>query len=416
MNCNPGPFLCSLWWRYIQTDSLTRDEDLKRLGEHKYSAVDNSWLDELCMKKWWDYVVTWCPIWLAPNLITLIGLIINLVTVLILSSFSYSATEPAPSWAYAQAALGLFLYQTLDAIDGKQARRTGTSSPLGELFDHGCDSLAQVFVTLNICYAMSLGHIQNAVVFVSITSVMMFYAAHWSTYCTGQLRFSKFDVTEAQLTVIAILVTTSVFGNSFWDTHLARNISSEISNNICSVININNKIIQFASWELRHVVLAVSAILSAHQLFGYIKIIAGEGIGKNGSTVAGTSVISPLFPLLLVVLPFCIVYLQASSSVYDENITLFMLCFGAVSAKATNRLVIAHMSKSELRLWDWIYLGPFALVINQYYNSIFNELALLRLVTAYCYFSLLVYCTMVCRQFCELLNIKCFTITEKNVT
>lgn len=49
----------------------------------------------------------------------------------------------APFWAYLQAALGLFLYQTLDAIDGKQARRTGSSSPLGELFDHGCDSMTQ---------------------------------------------------------------------------------------------------------------------------------------------------------------------------------------------------------------------------------------------------------------------------------
>lgn len=29
----------------------------------------------------------------------------------------------------------------MDAIDGKQARRTGTSSPLGELFDHGCDAI-----------------------------------------------------------------------------------------------------------------------------------------------------------------------------------------------------------------------------------------------------------------------------------
>ena len=32
---------------------------------------------------------------------------------------------------------GLFIYQSLDAIDGKQARRTGSSSPLGEVFDHG---------------------------------------------------------------------------------------------------------------------------------------------------------------------------------------------------------------------------------------------------------------------------------------
>ncbi|KAK6062048.1 CDP-alcohol phosphatidyltransferase [Cooperia oncophora] len=191
MGARPGSRLLSLWWWYVETDSLATEHELKRLGEHKYSAVDNSWLDELCMKRWWEYVVTWCPMWLAPNLITLIGLIINLITVLVLSSFSYSATEPAPSWAYAQAALGLFLYQTLDAIDGKQARRTGSSSPLGELFDHGCDSMTQVFVTLNICYAMSLGHMTNAVMFVSIVSVVMFYAAHWSTYCTGQLRFSR---------------------------------------------------------------------------------------------------------------------------------------------------------------------------------------------------------------------------------
>lgn len=34
--------------------------------------------------------------------------------------------------------------QTLDAIDGKQARRTNTSSPLGQLFDHGCDSFSTV--------------------------------------------------------------------------------------------------------------------------------------------------------------------------------------------------------------------------------------------------------------------------------
>lgn len=31
--------------------------------------------------------------------------------------------------------------QTMDNADGKQARRTGTSSPMGELFDHGCDAL-----------------------------------------------------------------------------------------------------------------------------------------------------------------------------------------------------------------------------------------------------------------------------------
>lgn len=35
-------------------------------------------------------------------------------------------------------------HQTLDAIDGKQARRTNTSSSLGTLFDHGCDIITGV--------------------------------------------------------------------------------------------------------------------------------------------------------------------------------------------------------------------------------------------------------------------------------
>lgn len=48
----------------------------------------------------------------------------------------------APSWAFIMSAVGLFIYQSLDAIDGKQARRTNSSSPLGELFDHGCDAVS----------------------------------------------------------------------------------------------------------------------------------------------------------------------------------------------------------------------------------------------------------------------------------
>ena len=60
----------------------------------------------------------------------------------------------APRIVYLLCALGLFVYQSLDAIDGKQARRTKTSSPLGELFDHGCDSIStgkinMIMLTIN---------------------------------------------------------------------------------------------------------------------------------------------------------------------------------------------------------------------------------------------------------------------------
>lgn len=39
----------------------------------------------------------------------------------------------------------------MDAIDGKQARRTGTSGPLGELFDHGCDAINMMVSGLKRC-------------------------------------------------------------------------------------------------------------------------------------------------------------------------------------------------------------------------------------------------------------------------
>ena len=67
------------------------------------------------------------------------------------------------------AALGLFIYQTLDAIDGKQARRTKTSSPLGELFDHGCDSLSTVFVSIASCCAVRLGTYPGWMLFQVVT-------------------------------------------------------------------------------------------------------------------------------------------------------------------------------------------------------------------------------------------------------
>lgn len=43
----------------------------------------------------------------------------------------------APVWVYLMNAAAVFAYMHLDCIDGKQARRTGSSSPLGQLFDHG---------------------------------------------------------------------------------------------------------------------------------------------------------------------------------------------------------------------------------------------------------------------------------------
>lgn len=75
--------------------------------------------------------------------------------------------------------MGLFVYQSLDAIDGKQARRTGSANPLGELFDHGCDSISTVFVALSACTAVQLGFYPG----------WMFFQVHIMTFERAQCNY-----------------------------------------------------------------------------------------------------------------------------------------------------------------------------------------------------------------------------------
>merc|ERR1712216_954516 len=73
------------------------------------------------------------------NLHTTLGLCFVILNVSLVLYFSPELDGSSPNWVYAVCAVGFWIYQTMDGMDGKQARRTGTGSPLGEVVDHGCD-------------------------------------------------------------------------------------------------------------------------------------------------------------------------------------------------------------------------------------------------------------------------------------
>lgn len=74
---------------------------------------------------------------MAPNTVTLIGFVLMALSYFCMLFFDDTFTKDLPRWTYIFAAVCQFLYQTLDAVDGKHARTTKASSPLGQLFDHG---------------------------------------------------------------------------------------------------------------------------------------------------------------------------------------------------------------------------------------------------------------------------------------
>lgn len=65
---------------------------LKRLEEHKYSASGRSLFEPPC-QIYWNWLVQQIPTWVAPNTLTIIGLVINIVTTVVLVFYCPTATE-----------------------------------------------------------------------------------------------------------------------------------------------------------------------------------------------------------------------------------------------------------------------------------------------------------------------------------
>jgi phosphatidylglycerophosphate synthase len=114
-------------------------------------------------------------LWIAPNVITLLGLSFEFVSFAISYHLSEGLTKPLPGAACVFNAVCLSIYHTLDSLDGKQARRTGSSSPLGQFFDHGCDALTTIFEMVKVAATLQLGPSMTTFVLIFITSVGFFF-------------------------------------------------------------------------------------------------------------------------------------------------------------------------------------------------------------------------------------------------
>ncbi|UJR28301.1 hypothetical protein I4U23_009547 [Adineta vaga] len=371
--------------------AIFTDQQIKRLKEHKYASEGTTLLDPY-MQIFWKRLVEYCPLWVAPNLLTIIGLVLNIGTSVSLLILTDGAKEQCTRWMYLLTALGVFIYQSLDAIDGKQARRTDSSTPLGELFDHGCDSVSTVFVTLAFCCATQLGVYPWLMFWCCMFSYVIFYCAHWQTYVTGKLRFAKFDCTEAQFFFLFVCMLT-VISPAFWTISIP-------------IVHIEFRV--FAALAM-----IISGLCNAAK---NVYTISQGGCGRNSSSIAGTSIIFPAWPISFLIFLAFIASSHSLSTALQQHTALHLLCYGIVFSKITNRLIVAHMSKSALNAWDHAYLGPIVFCINQYFGCCISEHKVLWAFLIFSLADLLRYNIKVCQELCDALNIHCFRIkTPANI-
>ncbi|CAG7830996.1 unnamed protein product [Allacma fusca] len=368
------------------TDDILSHVQLLNLKSHKYNSTSCSLLDPI-FQPFWNWLTDRLPLWLAPNLLTVFGLGINIVTALILLVYTPDLRQPVPPWACYLNALGLFTYQTLDAIDGKQARRTKSSSPLGELFDHGCDSCSTVFLTLSVAAACQFGFNPGLTLFHCVLGSLLFYCVHWRTYMTGTLSFGLVDVTEAELTMVLVQLVSGLFGTGFW----------------------TENVIYSLSWG--HILILTSVPFELYSIGKTLGIVVGKyGVGKNGSTVAGTSVISPAIPIFLAFAPMVWIAVKSPQGVYHSHPALFIVTTGLIASKVTDRLIIAHMTKSDMKFLDRALIGPGLMLLNIFLGLGMSEVMLLWGSLLWTIFDTYQFCSRVCQEICNFLNIKLFSI------
>ena len=170
--------------KYLSESALLNMKNYKYVSG-TYSPGDYA------MTPFWNKCVEFLPMWMAPNLVTLIGFMFNVSSFFLYLPFDLSMQKQMPPYFYLWTAFCLFAYQTLDAIDGKQARRTGTSSPLGQLFDHGCDALC---TCLNVYVPMQIFKVDPSTptYYLYMIGLMgVFFTANWEEYHFGVLRCSQ---------------------------------------------------------------------------------------------------------------------------------------------------------------------------------------------------------------------------------
>eukprot|EP01135_Chromosphaera_perkinsii_P002929 Nk52_evm40s230 gene=Nk52_evmTU40s230 len=354
------------------------DSHLKGLKKHKYACVGWSPLEKHVMQKWWNFLVELLPLWLAPNLITFIGLLVNGLSTTILIYYCPLFTGEAPSWAYLFSAWGTFIYQSLDAVDGKQARRTGTSSPLGELFDHGCDALSTVLYFMTCATSLQLGATVYSLTFFS-AFIGAFYFSHWHAYVFGYLEFGVMDVTEAQIAIMSAQMINYIWGPEFW--------------------------LEDMFGQERRFWIAIGGTLgmSVSLFRNAYKVL----VVNDKPTLAGTSVISPLFPIMIL---YGLMFQTFKiTSLYEDHSWIFILFYGSVFTKLTCALIVAHMCSCPLEIFDKLLALPLAVFINAKWDFV-NPTYLLIGCCVAAGIHTVIYSTLVCREICDSFNIMCFTI------
>ena len=227
------------------------------------------------------------------------------------------------------------MYQSFDNVDGKQARRTGTSSGLGELFDHGIDSLNCTLASLLETAAMGLGPTKTGAFTALVPCLPMFFST-WETYHTHTLYLGRFNgPTEGLLLAASAMAMSGYFGPQIWTYKAA------------SVLGYP-QVFGDASFRDLWVPIVLFSFFTAHLPACIYHVVKARLEAKL-----------PVLPIFLEWFPMliytgaCTAWLGSphSSLLKSNKLVLFCLTMSFVFGRLTTKIILHHLTRQPFPYW-----------------------------------------------------------------
>nr|XP_033792604.1 ethanolaminephosphotransferase 1 isoform X2 [Geotrypetes seraphini] len=376
-------------------------EQLAGFDKYKYSAVDTNPFSLYLMHPFWNAIVKIFPRWLAPNLITFCGfllLVFNFFLVAFYDPDFYASAlgqQHIPAWVWIVIGILHFTAYTLDGVDGKQARRTNSSTPLGELFDHGLDSWSCLYFVVTVYSIFGRGVYGVSVFtlyFLLWVVLFSFILSHWEKYNTGIL-FLPWGYDISLVTISVVYIVTAVVGVEAW----------------CMPI-----IYDFFYKDLFTLMIIGCAfcVTLPMSLYNVYK-------GYKNKTLKHSSLYESLLPFASPVLLFILstIWIFASpSSILEAYPRLFYFMVGTAFANITCKLIVCQMSNTRCQPLNLLLL-PLALVVVVVISGLAeqNESLLLYMLTVLITIAHIHYGVEVVNKLSKHFNILPFSLRKPNM-
>lgn len=375
-----------LTYKYVQPQY---EENIKT---YRYVGDDKSLLYAYVLTPIANFCLNrFVPSWLAPNLLTLMGFACVLIPHIILGYFYPSSLEgDVPVWLCLTLGVLHLTYMNFDNLDGKQARKTGNSSPLGLLFDHGCDSLVVMLQGISIATCLQFGNSYQSLVVYLIGCFPFFFTTLEEYYTNALILPVVNGPSEGCLVIGFFFFVSAFFGCQFWNEQDL--IFPTARKNVAFALFVSGSVLNVS--------------FNLYSMYYKVKGKFKDAMRK-------------MVFYLYIILSVIFIFICSPTGIAQRQTRILIYILGLNFGKLATHLQIAHVSGSEFRQFRKTTFFIFAALNINTLSSMLTGNYMDEDTLLYILFgaSLIVYGHLVfnvINQFTEVLKIKAFKVKQKS--